>query len=75
MLPTKQHTHKKAGLTAGGTLQLDSPKPRSIDFVVGITTASVTTFPAVATDYTYSDGVFTCVTDQSAKTLLIFGQV
>ena len=74
MLPTTQHVHKKAGLTAGGTLQLDSPKPRSIDFVMGITAASVTTFLAVATDYTYSNGVFTCVTDQSAKTLLIFDE-
>lgn len=74
MLPTKQHAYLKAGVSAGVTIQLDSPKPRSIDFVVGMTSAA-NTFPAVTTDYTYSNGTFTCVTDQSEKKLLIFTQV
>jgi len=68
----------KPGVTAGGTIPLADEDPSNVIAILAVTTATgafaTKALLAVTTDFTVhpTTKVMTCVTDQSAATLLIF---
>ena len=68
----------KAGAAAAATVDLTTEDPASITAILAITTATgafaTKALLAATTDYTFSTttNLLTCVTNQSAATLLIF---